>query len=237
MANTTLTQGVSEPLLFLVDNADEGESWELVSITSLAGDDVGLSRIGEPLVYPLVLSPYPGVLGAYYSAPIRIDVAGKFVALFRRTGTVDTTIVGIDVNEVVVPGDEVVLPSVPVLSDENLATARIVLINIDGTAIKDFGVYFYPVGSPYRVSDGVILGGEATVGLIGKPIKVSTNSFGVAQLKLVKGARVRVAFEGSNFIREITVPDEDFSLLGPVSEAPDMLQIVIPEYTMAIRVS
>lgn len=237
MASLSLTQGLAESVLFLVDDARANESWELIGILNTSGDDVGLDKFAQELEYPLVLSGYPGVLGAYYSPPIRVDSAGKFIVKFRRTNTTDQVLVALEVSptkaSATIPEEDVI----PIIDESNLVTARIVLINIDGTAIKNFGVYFYPMGIPLLVEDETLVGGEGTVGLIGKPIKVSTNSSGVAQLKLVKNARVRVAFEGSNFIRDITVPTSNFSLLGPVTSAPDLMQIVIPEYTNMVRSS
>jgi hypothetical protein len=60
------------------------------------------------------------------------------------------------------------------------------------------------------------------VTLFGGPRFVDADAQGFLQVRLLRGAKIRVAIEGTSIVRAITVPDaETFDIMAVVSEAPD----------------
>jgi hypothetical protein len=61
------------------------------------------------------------------------------------------------------------------------------------------------------------------------PLVVSSDDNGYLQVELVQGMRVRVAIEGTAYVREITVPNTaTFDLLSAMASAPDPFTIQVP---------
>jgi hypothetical protein len=96
-----------------------------------------------------------------------------------------------------------------------LSLATIDLVDLSGRALPDRAITVYPVSIPLTVEGyGVDLGRAG--------ITVLTDNSGHAELSLIRGARVKVVFEGTQFIRTIDVPDQStFDLLVAVSAEDD----------------
>lgn len=79
-------------------------------------------------------------------------------------------------------------------------------------------------------------GSSGTVGIMEAHRKITTNGVGHAELYLLRGAKVDVAFEGTAIRRTITVPDQEtFNLLDIATEDGDPWDINILEIAAAVR--
>lgn len=238
--NLLFTQGKAESFIFINEFPQEGEVWELQYIKNSQDADVGLSSAGAILEYPIPLLAYGTIPGTYYSPQIRIDSSGKFVGQVKRRSSTESVALAIEVSPVTtpsnLPSDEVVDP-VQVADDSSLVLGKVVLADITGTALADRSIYLYCAGLPTNVTSETAIGGILSVGIVESAITVRTNNSGYAEVKLLKGMRVRISFEGSRLIKEIVVPDADFNLFTQVSNAPDFISIVVPQYTNPIRSS
>ena len=115
------------------------------------------------------------------------------------------------------------------VSASNLSTGTIDLVDQSGVAVPDQDISFYSIHEPLQVE-----GFE--VALIRGPVTITTNSAGHAEVILVRGLKMKVVFEGTNLIREITVPDQDeFDILEEVGAAPDPYGIKAHSFPSAIR--
>lgn len=104
-------------------------------------------------------------------------------------------------------GGELIPPGVAV----SVATAN--FIGLDGRAKKTSVII--AMDRPPTLNGSV-----ATT--FDRSLTYSSDDAGFLQIPLVKGSIVRVAIEGTSYIREITVPDTDtFDLLNAMSTAPD----------------
>jgi len=117
-----------------------------------------------------------------------------------------------------------------VIPAENLSKAYVDLADAQGVAVMGQKIRFYPSHDPsLQVAN-------YGISLDRYPIEIETDNTGHAELSLVRGMRIRVAFEGTTLIREIIVPDEEsFNLLDLMATAPDPYSVVIPDVPFAIR--
>jgi hypothetical protein len=103
-----------------------------------------------------------------------------------------------------------------------LSLATVDLVDGAGTPVVGRRVILVPVQAqiiPYNNRNYGMLPGNDR-------IELTTNEAGHAEIELVRGATVRVFFEGSSYAREFVVPDEDFDLLSVISTQPDPFDIV-----------
>lgn len=115
------------------------------------------------------------------------------------------------------------------VGSDKLSLATLDLVDARGVAVPDQEVTFYSVHDPLVV-DGF------QVALVREPITIKTDNAGHAEIPLVRGLRVKVVFEGTNLIRDITVPDQNsFDLLAVMGTAPDPYGVVTPNFPYAIR--
>lgn len=111
----------------------------------------------------------------------------------------------------------------------NLSVAKVDLVDASGVAVPDQDITFYGVHEPYMV-DGL------QIALTRAPITITTDNAGHAETPLVRGIRVKVVFEGTNLIREITVPDQStFDLLTVLATATDPFSVSEPPFPFALR--
>jgi len=115
------------------------------------------------------------------------------------------------------------------ISADNLSVAKVDLVDARGVAIAGQEITFYSVHEPLT-SDGF------QVALVRAPITIVTDNTGHAEVPLVRGLRVKVVFEGTSLIRNITIPDlSSFDILGTMGAAPDPYGVVEPNFPFAIR--
>jgi hypothetical protein len=116
-----------------------------------------------------------------------------------------------------------------VVSSAHLSTAKVDLVDAGGAAVSGQVITFYSQFDPLKVEG-------YQVAIVRKPVKIETDNSGHAEASLVRGLRLKVVFEGTALIRDITVPDEDsFDLLDLMAVAPDPFSPVDPEVPYAIR--
>lgn len=239
--NLVFTQGKAESFIFINEFPQNGEVWDLVYVKNSEDVDVGLSSVGSSLEYPITLLAYGTIPGTYYSPKIRIDTAGKFIGQIRRRSSDETVTLAIEVLPMSTTSPdtfpESIVDPVQVADDSSLVLGRIVLSDITGTAIANKSIYLYATGTPVEVASGIAVGGYLAVGVVESAVTVKTNEFGYAEVRLLKGIKIRVSIEGSRMIKEVYVPDTDFNLFTQVSSAPDFISIVVPQYTNPIRSS
>lgn len=117
-----------------------------------------------------------------------------------------------------------------VVGTENLSRAIVDLADTTGFAIADQEISLYTVHQIPLVVDGF------QIGLARAPKVMITDNLGHAEELLVRGSRVKVVFEGTSVIRDITVPDEEeFDLLALLAAAPDPFNPALPAFPFAIR--
>lgn len=115
------------------------------------------------------------------------------------------------------------------ISSANLSVGSIDLVDARGVAMQGQVISFYSLAQPLEVEG-------FAVALSREPIVIETDTSGHAEVTLVRGVLVRVVFEGTSLIREITVPDAaTFDILGLVGTAPDIFQVVEPNLPAAPR--
>jgi hypothetical protein len=115
------------------------------------------------------------------------------------------------------------------LSPSSLSLGKVDLVNLSGVAVPDQDITFYSMQEALSIEG-------FQVGLIRAPITVRTDNAGHAEVKLARGAKVRVVFEGTALIREFTVPDVDeFDVLDEMSSAPDPYDVKTIQFPSAIR--
>jgi hypothetical protein len=121
------------------------------------------------------------------------------------------------------------VPGTQVTSGQ-LSLATIDLVDLSGKALPNRKISVYPVSQPLLVEGfGVDLGRAG--------ITIETDNSGHAETQLVRGSIVKVVFDGTSFIRTISVPDvSTFDLLEALSAVPDQFSTaVIPNLPAAPR--
>lgn len=115
------------------------------------------------------------------------------------------------------------------ISASNLSTGKVDLVDARGIAVEGQEISFYPYHDPLEVEG-------YQVALTRAPIVITTNNAGHAEVTLVRGMRVKVVFEGTSLIRDITIPNAtDFDLLTEMGAAPDPFDVVVPNFPIAFR--
>lgn len=108
----------------------------------------------------------------------------------------------------------------PALAADKLSVATMYFVGLDGLPAK-FKLIIAAVSDPMTIT-GKLMAGSL-------PYVVETDDQGFGQISLVRGAKVRVAIEGTNFVREFTVPNAaTFDLLTVMAAAPDPYTIQAP---------
>lgn len=98
-------------------------------------------------------------------------------------------------------------PSLPAAA---LVTGTIRISTPTGYPLQGFPVIITAVRSGARYVDG---GATTALDLVETKSTFYTDERGVAEIKLAKGARVRVDVAGTSLSRELTVPQVDFDML------------------------
>lgn len=94
-----------------------------------------------------------------------------------------------------------------------MSVATALFIGLDGRA-KQTTVIIVSDGNPRSIG-GYLVGSDL-------PLSAVSDALGFLQVPLVRGVTIRVAIEGTAFVREITVPDEaSFDLLEAMAAADD----------------
>lgn len=115
------------------------------------------------------------------------------------------------------------------LPADSLSLAYIDLVAATGAASEGQIVTLYPLQYPNQVSG-------FGVGLEREKIILKTDVNGHAETTLVRGLTVRVVFDGTSLVREITVPDSaSFNLMALVEGAPDPFTVAVPNIPAAPR--
>ncbi len=113
-----------------------------------------------------------------------------------------------------------VLGELPPVSSDLLSIATATFLGIDGRPQRRTAV-FASQGSPQSIA-GYFAGSAV-------PLTAMADEQGFLQVPLLRGARIRVGIEGTAFVRELTVPDDDtFDLLTAMAAAPDPFTVQEP---------
>lgn len=111
----------------------------------------------------------------------------------------------------------------------NLSIAKVDLIDGSGVALPNQEITFYGVNEVFSIQG-------FQIALTRKPITITTDNGGHAEVPLVKGTKWKVVFEGTSFIREFVVPTTStFDLLALLATAPDPFKIVEVQFPAAPR--
>lgn len=115
------------------------------------------------------------------------------------------------------------------ISASSLSTAKVDLVDARGIAVEGQEISFYPYHDPVEVEG-------YQVALTRAPIIIRTNNAGHAEVTLVRGLRVKVVFEGTSLIRDITIPDAaEFNLMSEMGAVPDPFDVAEPNFPQAFR--
>jgi hypothetical protein len=115
------------------------------------------------------------------------------------------------------------------ISSAGLSVGSIDMVDAQGVAISAQRIHFYSVHQPLQVEG-------FQVALDRKLVTIETDNAGHAEVTLVRGLRVKVVFEETGLVREITVPNAaTFDILGLVAVAPDAFNLAVPNVPAAIR--
>ncbi len=127
------------------------------------------------------------------------------------------------------PGDAFLGDPGTMVGQSNLSKATVDLVDSSGIALESQEISFYS-RHELLVVDGF------QVGLLRGPQSIITDNTGHAEILLVRGAKVKVVFEGTSLIRDITVPNAaEFDLLALMGSAPDQFTIQQSTFPTAIR--
>jgi len=108
----------------------------------------------------------------------------------------------------------------PVLGSSNVSVCTCKFVGLDGVATQQ-KIIISQVTGPQAVG-GYLIARQV-------PQILESDDSGYLQFTLVRGAKVRVAIEGTAFVREITVPDTaTFDLLAAMTDAPDPFTVQVP---------
>ena len=116
-----------------------------------------------------------------------------------------------------------------IISAQNMSLGSVSMVDAAGIAVVGQRITFYSEHVPLKIE-----GYQAA--MVRHPITVETDNDGYAEISLVRGLRLKVVFEGTSYIREITVPDqESFDILDLMSTVADPFNPVEPFVVSAIR--
>ena len=115
------------------------------------------------------------------------------------------------------------------VSAENLSRVKVDLVDGGGVAVEGQEITFYPQHEPLEVEG-------FQVALQRAPITIKTDNSGHAEVSLVRNLKVKVVFEGTSIIRDITIPDAaETNLLQELATVADPYDIATPRFPWAIR--
>jgi hypothetical protein len=115
------------------------------------------------------------------------------------------------------------------VSAGSLSLAEVDMIDGTGAALADQEIAFYGVNEVFPIEG-------YSIAHTRKPITITTDTSGHAEVSLVRGTTWKVVFVGTSFIREFVVPDEEsFDLLTVLATAPDPFSIVELQFEAAPR--
>lgn len=135
------------------------------------------------------------------------DVSGSTVARYKWRFSADGS------NPITPFSPYVFATGVPLVNTDKLSICSATFVGLDGQPLKT-RVVVVADQNPTAVG-GLVVTNTA-------PMVLDSDASGFLQFTLVRGTKVRVAIEGTVFVREITVPDAaTFDLLTAMSEAPD----------------
>lgn len=136
-----------------------------------------------------------------------IDVSGTTTARYRWRFSADGS------NPISPYSPYVTASAIPLVNTDKLAICSATFVGLDGQPVKTRLVVVSDQ-SPSSI-EGLFVTNTA-------PMVLESDSAGFLQFTLVRGATVKVAIEGTTFIREFTVPNEAvFDLLEVMTAAPD----------------
>jgi hypothetical protein len=106
------------------------------------------------------------------------------------------------------------------LTSDRLCRCTLDLVDMSGNAAACQNVSFYALHRPMMVD-------QYGVALDRTPKRISVDNEGHAEIMLVRGLQVRVVFEGTSLVRDVTIPDADeCDILGLIANAPDPWNLV-----------
>jgi hypothetical protein len=112
---------------------------------------------------------------------------------------------------------------------DRLSRVKVDLVDSRGIAIPGQEITFYPQHEPLVVEG-------FQVALNRAPVTIKTDNAGHAEVSFVRGLHMRVVFEGTSIIRDISIPDaEETNLLTQMGQAPDPYDITTIPFPTAPR--
>lgn len=130
------------------------------------------------------------------------------------------------------PGTAFQASPVSPLDPTSLSLCTIDLVDANGLAREGQKIVFYPISPVLESTTPPNIG----IAIGRKPIIMTTDAAGHAETDLVRNLQVRVLFEGTSLIRDITVPDAaSCDLLDLIGTAPDIFDVVVPNLPAAPR--
>lgn len=115
--------------------------------------------------------------------------------------------------------DPVFGSAAPLASPSDLSIGTAVFVGLDGVAQKTKVIVGQP-DSVQGIASRFVGGGIKTF---------ESDENGFLQMPLIRGSKVRVAIEGTLYVREFTVPDAaSFDLLTVMAAAPDPFDVQVP---------
>lgn len=142
------------------------------------------------------------------------DVAGSSTARYKWRYSAD------GVNPISEFSKYVFGAAVPLIPSGNLAVCSTTFVNLEGQPFKA-KVVVVADQNPSLVA------GYSVSSM--QPLVFTSGDDGFIQFTLVRGARVRVAIEGTAFVREFVVPNAaSFDLLTVMAAAPDPFTVQVP---------
>jgi phage gp36-like protein len=81
-----LSAGISKRLVLTQSGGLDTDTWQLLQIQTLQGEEVGLDADGVALTYPLDLEKVEGQL-AWYTAEVQLAEAGQYLAVFQSSSS------------------------------------------------------------------------------------------------------------------------------------------------------
>jgi hypothetical protein len=193
-----------------VPDTDPAEPVDCTGAVAVLGIKQNASE--EPLRLRLVGEIVDGPAGQlrFTFSPLQTAAlqAGAYlfdIQVTKPGGVVDTPFDGF----VIVSED--ITQELPPLSDISLSKATARFVGPDGVPVRQRVI----VGMPLVAKSG-------NYGVVGGTSRVyEADVTGSLEIPLVRGTTVRVALEGTSFVREFVVPDSDFDLLSVMASAPD----------------
>lgn len=118
-----------------------------------------------------------------------------------------------------------------IISAANLVTAKVVLVNVDGSADEGVEVILQELKTPLSIEGATAIGRRKIL---------TTDALGRAETLLIRGSLIEFAIAGTSIARRITVPDAtaaptEFDLLDATLETEDTFGIFTANLPAAVR--